>query len=268
MSDISMSDFSGRNAQSSSSDRKLKAVCIIFGVLSVLLLLEAVVYKLALPSLGRPKIAFSGERNITKEELASLLQPMSDDNWFSFDTEEAASIISSYPAVDSVNIVKHFPDKISITVKERVPVAMTFLSDNGRTYPVEIDNNGVLFSRDNSAVSDGSIPIISGLPVEHLSEGMRIPQKYRALIEQIGQIQTLPQKYFAAVSEICVVPKEYGNYELMLIPVRSKTRVLTDRALNEDALQYMMVVLDVVSSIEPNVAEIDLRYGSVSYRTR
>ena len=45
-------------------------------------------------------------------------------------------------------------------------------------------------------------------------------------------------------------------------------RVLTDRALNEDALQYMMVVLDVVNSIEPDVSEIDLRYGSVSYRTR
>ena len=38
--------------------------------------------------------------------------------------------------------------------------------------------------------------------------------------------------------------------------------------MNEDALQYMMVVLDVVNSIEPDVSEIDLRYGSVSYRTR
>ena len=87
------------------------------------------------------------------------------------------------------------------------------------------------------------------------------------MIEQIAKIQALPQKYFAAISEICVVPKTYGNYELMLIPVNSRIRVLTGRALNEESLQYMMVVLDVVNSIEPNVTEIDLRYDSVSYRT-
>jgi cell division protein FtsQ len=87
-------------------------------------------------------------------------------------------------------------------------------------------------------------------------------------MEQIQDIRNLKQKYFAAISEIEVVPKEYGNYELVLYPIQAKVRVLTDRALNEEALQYMMVVLDVVNSIEPDVGEIDLRYGSVSYRKR
>ena len=63
-------------------------------------------------------------------------------------------------------------------------------------------------------------------------------------------------------------PKEYGNYELALYPSQAKVKVLSDRNLNEDALQYMMVVLDVVNSIEPEVSEIDLRYGAVSYRRR
>ena len=51
-----------------------------------------------------------------------------------------------------------------------------------------------------------------------------------------------------------------------IIPTESKIRVLTDRTLNEESLRYMMVVLDVVGKTESNVAEIDLRYGSVSYR--
>ena len=59
-----------------------------------------------------------------------------------------------------------------------------------------------------------------------------------------------------------------GNYELALYPSQAKVKVLSDRNLNEDALQYMMVVLDVVNSIEPDVSEIDLRYGAVSYRRR
>ena len=56
-------------------------------------------------------------------------------------------------------------------------------------------------------------------------------------------------------------------HELMLIPVNSKIRVLTGRSLNEESLQFMMVVLDVVNSLEPDVTEIDLRYDAVSYRT-
>ena len=97
---------------------------------------------------------------------------------------------------------------------------------------------------------------------------MRLPAKYRVLMEQISAIRSLPQKYFAAISEIQVVPKEYGNYELVLYPTQTKVRVLTDRSLTEDALKYMMVVLDVVNSIEPDVVEVDLRYDSLSYRCR
>ena len=122
--------------------------------------------------------------------------------------------------------------------------------------------------RENKAIDVNEVPIISGLPVEYMSQGMRIPQKYRPLIEQITKISQLPQKYFASISEICVLPKEYGNYELALIPAQSRVKVLTDRALNEDALKYMMVVLDVVNQLGSDVSEVDLRYGSVSYKTR
>jgi cell division protein FtsQ len=86
------------------------------------------------------------------------------------------------------------------------------------------------------------------------------------LITQINTISSENKKYFETISEICVVPKEYGNYELVLIPAKSKIRVLTDRTLNEESLRYMMVVLDVVGKIDSDVSEIDLRYGSVSYR--
>jgi cell division protein FtsQ len=268
MSDASMIGFSTSEKSRTAADKKTRIIFIVFLVLCAVFFLEIVVYKFILPSMGNPKISYSGENHISADDLTTLLAPMKNLSWFSFSPEEAVSILSSNPAIDSVTVSKHFPDKISISIVEREPVAMTFIVIDGRSIPVQIDKNGVLFPGVVQNQQDGSIPIISGLPVEHLSEGMRIPAKYRVLIDQIAHIQSLPQKYFAAISEICVVPKEYGNYELMLIPAKSRTRVLTDRALNEDALQYMMVVLDVVNSIEPDVSEIDLRYGSVSYRTR
>jgi cell division protein FtsQ len=167
-----------------------------------------------------------------------------------------------------VSVDKVFPDKVLINVKERTAVAKTIVSINGRSMSVQIDENGVLFSNTTSVASDSNIPLISGLPIENMQTGMRFPAKYKPLMAQIAEIQKLPQKYFVAISEIQVVPKEYGNYELVLYPIHTHVKVLTDRSLNEDALKYMMVVLDVVNSFEPDVREIDLRYGSVSYRSR
>ena len=249
--------------------KKVKFIKILFCLLCLVLLGELVAYKYVMPSFSSPKVTVTGQQNYSAEEIARMLLPMNSTNWFDFDVNQAVAILSSESGIDHVSVEKKFPDKILINVEERQPVAVTFIAENGATGAMQIDKNGILFPRrTNSALDTSMIPIVSGLPVEYMSQGMRIPSKYRPLIDQITKISELPQKYFASISEICVLPKEYGNYELALIPAQSKVKVLTDRALNEDALKYMMVVLDVVNQIGTNVAEVDLRYGSVSYRTR
>lgn len=251
------------------SEKKFKIIKVVFCILCVALLAELVIYKYVMPSLSSPKVTVSGQSIYSAEEIAMKLLPMNSTNWFDFDVNQAVAILSSESGIETASVTKKFPDKIFVNVVEREPVAVTFVIENGRTTPIQIDKNGVLFpSKSNADVDTSMVPIVSGLPVEYMSSGMRIPAKYRPLIEQINKIRNLPQKYFASISEICVLPKEYGSYELALIPAQSRVKVLTDRALNEDALKYMMVVLDVVNQIGSEVAEVDLRYGSVSYRTR
>lgn len=251
------------------TEKKVKIIKVVFCVLCFLLIGELIGYKYIMPSFSSPKITVSGQKNYSAEEIAAKLLIMNSTNWFDFDVEQAAAILSSESGIDNVIVEKKFPDKIYINIEERVPVAVTFVDNNGCSLPMQIDKNGVLFPGKKTSMPDSNeAPIVSGLPVEYMSSGMRIPSKYRPLIEQIAKISALPQKYFASVSEICVIPKEYGNYELALIPAQSKVKVLTDRALNEDALKYMMVVLDVVKQIDTNVSEVDLRYGSVSYTSR
>ena len=253
---------------SRSAEGKIKVIKIIFILLCILLIGELVAYKYIMPSFSNPKVTFSGQKNYTAEELARKLLKMDASNWFEFDVEQAVAILSSEAGIESVTVEKHFPDKIFINVVERIPVAVTFVVENGRTYPVEIDKNGVLFHGKENLVPDTNVvPIVSGLPIEYMAQGMRIPGIYRPLIDQIANISSLPQSYFAGISEICVLPNEFGNYELALFPAQSKIKVLTDRALNEDALKYMMVILDVVNQIGSRVSEVDLRYGSVSIKT-
>ncbi len=253
----------------SKSDRKVKVIKILFCIFCFLLIGELVIYRYIMPSFSSPKVTVTGQSNYSAEEIAKMLLPMNSTNWFDFDVNQAVAIISSDAGIDHVSVVKKFPDKIFIKVEERKPVALTFVASDGATSAMQIDKNGVLFSgKTDKNAEKSEIPIISGLPVEYMSQGMRIPSKYRPLIDQISKISSLPQKYFAGISEICVLPKESGNYELALIPSQSRVKVLTDRALNEDALKYMMVVLDVVNQLGSDVSEVDLRYGSVSYRTR
>ncbi len=265
---VSMSQFEVTNKEEG-GEKKLRAIKIVFGILCFFLVAELVIYKYVMPAFSSPKVTVSGQKLYTAEEIAEKLLPMNSTNWLNFNVSQAVSILSSEPGFDNVMIEKKFPDRIFINVVEREPVAVTFVMDDGYTNPVQIDKNGVLFPvKDRAVVDSNLIPIISGLPVEHMSGGMRIPSKYRPLIEQIYKISSLGKNYFAGISEICVLPKDTGNYELALIPSQSKVKVLTDRSLNEDALKYMMVVLDIVNKLDTDVYEIDLRYGSVSCKIR
>ena len=260
-------EYEGSNDK---AERKIKFIKVIFCVLCFALLCELVIYKYVMPSFSSPKVTVTGQKDYSAEEIARMLLPMNSTSWFDFDVEQAVSLLSSEAGIEHVSVEKKFPDKIYVNVTEREPVAVTFVMDGGHTAPVQIDKNGVLFSGKKNAANEQEaiLPIVSGIPVEYMSKGMRIPAKYRPLIDQISKISEMPQHYFASVSEICVLPKDSGNYELALIPAQSKVKVLTDRALNEDALKYMLVVLDVVNQIGTDVAAVDLRYGSVSYITR
>lgn len=272
MSDVSLiNDFDQfvveKMPEKKSDEKFFKYIKIFFGVMLSLFVVEIFLYKFVRPSVSDPRIVFKGLNHYSEKQLLDIIAPVYHGTYFSFDTVQAASRLSAVSGIESVSIEKHYPDRISINIVERESVAMTFVTEGSRTIPIQIDKNAVLFEvSDAEAIDFKSIPIISGIPVEHLSGGMRIPSKYRVLIEQIANIRSIGQDYFAAVSEICVIPKKTGNYELMIIPVDSKARVLTDRSLNEEALQRMMVVLEVVKSIAPDVEEIDLRYGSISYR--
>ena len=266
---ISFDDNAPAKKQETVKDKKLIALKVLVIVLGSFLVLEALLYSFVLPLFSAPEITYSGLNYLTKNELNEKLSELDCSTWSGFSTEMAVSVLSTISCVESVAVDKHFPNKISVKIKERNAVAKSIICQDGTSKSVQIDENGILFSVNSASVAtDYSVPLVSGLPVDNLQEGMRLPAKYRVLMEQISDIRKLPRKYFAAVSEIQVVPKEYGNYELVLYPSQAKVKVLSDRNLNEDALQYMMVVLDVVNSIEPDVSEIDLRYGAVSYRRR
>jgi cell division protein FtsQ len=244
---------------------KTRIIKILFFVLAGVIIVEALLYVLVIPCMSPVKVSVAGLQSLTNRDIQRFIQYNPKSTWFSFDSAKAASNIALNSIVENVIVEKKFPDQVLIHITERQPVAVSLATINGKTVPVQIDKKGVVFSIDKGMPS-GAIPLVTGFIFENPAEGMRLHARLRPLMEQIAQIQESNPEYFSAISEIRVLPKDYGTYELALYPIHSKTRVLTDNVLNVEALQYMMVVLDVIDSIDPDVAEVDLRYGSISYK--
>lgn len=244
---------------------KTRIIKILFFVLAGVIIVEALLYALVIPCMSPVKVSVAGLQSLTNRDIQRFIQYNPKSTWFSFDSAKAASSIALNSIVENVIVEKKFPDQVLIHITERTPVAVSLATINGKTVPVQIDKKGVIFSIDKGMPS-GAIPLVTGFIFENPAEGMRLHARLRPLMEQIAKIQESNPEYFSAISEIRVLPKDYGTYELALYPIHSKTRVLTDNVLNVEALQYMMVVLDVIDSIDPDVAEVDLRYGSISYK--
>ena len=249
-------------------DRKFFFFKLLVIVMLFILFLEIFLYKAVLPCMGPADIDICGNKSISTRQVFELLSDVNNRTWLNFDTSTASQKLCAIPCIESVSVEKSFPDKVLVNIKERVPVAKTLLMEDGKSVSVQIDKNGVLFKQsDSSALSDTTVPLVTGISLESLQDGRRLPSEYKSLMEKIEDISVLSQNYFAALSEIQIVPKDYGNYELILYPINSHIRVLTDRLLTRETLDYMIVTLDIVKSLEYEVSEIDLRYGSVSYRT-
>ena len=244
---------------------KVNLLKVLFIVLGFLIIAEVLIYTILMPCLAPVKITYSGLETFTAQQISNYLEITPKLTWIQFDSAKAASKLASNAVIENVVIEKHFPDQVLVKIVERKAVAVTLANINGKTVPVQIDKNGVIFAVDRGMPSN-TVPLIAGFTFDTIAEGMRINGKLRPLMEQVAEIQQTNPAYFSVLSEIRVLPKDYGSYDLELYPVHSRVKVLTDRTLNIEALQYMMVVLDVFNSMKTNVSELDLRYGSISYR--
>lgn len=240
---------------------------VLIAVLAVFLAAEFVFYLLVIPATSTIRLNIQGTAQVGHDEISALTGISGREKWISFDTVGTAARLASHPLFEEVRVEKKFPDKIIVTVVEREPVAIGFGSLNGTTVPVSIDRHGVVFQV-GQLPAETNLPVLTGIEFADPRDGMRLHEQLTPLLKQLHEMESRNSVLLSSVSEIKIVPKAYGGYDLVIYPVHLPVRVKTDRALNEDALQYMMLVLDVVQDMELDVEEIDIRSGTVAYQIR
>lgn len=243
------------------------AVGAVIVVLALFLAFELVYYLIVVPATAPVNLTVRTTGSVGYNEVCAMAGITGRERWASFDAAEIASRLAGNPVFERVSVEKSFPDRVSVTLVERVPVAISFAEIGGKTVPIEIDRAGVAF-RVGSSVRQAALPLLTGLTFENFVPGTRLNPALKGLLEQITLVEERNPVLLASVSEIKVDQKPYGGYDLVVYPVHVPVRVRTDKTLNEDALQYMMLVLDVVKDMRVDVDEIDIRAGTVSYRAK
>jgi cell division protein FtsQ len=189
------------------------------------------------------------------------------ERWASFDAAEIASRLAGNPVFERVSVEKSFPDRVSVTLVERVPVAISFAEIGGKTVPIEIDRSGVAF-RVGASVREAALPLLTGLTFENFVPGTRLNPALKGLLEQIHARRGTQSRPSRLGLRDQGRPKTLRGIRPRRLSRPRPVRVRTDKTLNEDALQYMMLVLDVVKDMRVDVDEIDIRAGTVSYRAK
>jgi len=199
-------------------------------------------------------------------------------SFVSVNAKAVQSAIARYHLVESVRVVKRFPDRLTLFLEPRKAVGLSLAVINGRQMPVYFDRHGVVFGIGNetpaAAQSSGQLakttilPVISGLIIEEPSLGMKLPAALAPLLQEIGKIADSVPHLLEAVSEIQVSRKLFDGYDLVLYPVHYPVQVKLGSTINEETLRYVLLMLDVFETRGIMPAVIDYRAGLSSYTVK
>ena len=160
---------------------KVNLVKILFIVLAFLIVAEVLIYTILMPCLAPVKVTYSGLETFSAQQISNYLGITPKLTWIQFDSAKAASKLAGNAVIENVVIEKHFPDQVMVNIVERKAAAVTLVNLNGKTVPVQIDKNGVIFAVDRGMPSS-SVPLITGFTFDTIAEGMRLNGKLRPLM--------------------------------------------------------------------------------------
>ena len=115
-------------------------------------------------------------------------------------------------------------------------------------------------------LKDETLPVISGLVLEGVYPGMKLPRMYNMLFARLETLSRTAPELMATISEIRINHRNYDGYDLTLYPAHKGVRVRVNEDITEETLKYVLLMLDVLSAKSQSIEEIDFRTGTASYK--
>ncbi len=251
----------------------LKKNLFIYLISAVFILaaVEMVFHLFIAPELLITKVQVYCSRDfqLSNTDIVKIAGIKEKEYFFSINTEEAERKLSANPLVKSAEIEKFFPGTLKIYITERTPLALSLVEMGGKSVPVMIDNEGVVFEIGKS-VSDYTMPVISGLKFRNLKLGVKLPSELCDYFTDLKTLKDTSPLLFNQISELKFVKRSNSDYEVLLYPLKGNIRIRTGADIDEGLLKQIFVVLDIIEKkgIDSDMEELDFRSGQVVYKVK
>lgn len=137
-----------------------------------------------------------GTQRVSPEEVKELTGVRPGVNIFSLRADELAKTVSGHPWIKSIDLTRHLPGQVVLTVHERRPLFLVPY----RTSFLEVAGDGVILAV-RPTLSGQALPLVTGFSVaSEVRLGQRLPGP---AVEQISRcLKGLPADFLAQVAEI------------------------------------------------------------------
>ncbi len=223
---------------------------------------------------------------LSEDQVLSLGGIPAGAHWYSVSETDIEKHLESSPLVHRALVQRVFPDTIRMTVWARQPAALVLASMDGRSLPVLVDGDGVVYKVGTSG-TDLDLPVVSGLSAGDVSLGTQLPRVYGALFSDLRALRDKAPALYGALSEVRIAPSAGApvgtsagsgaavrptspqELELLVYLTTARIPIRTRGSLDEGFVKYALMVVDLLSrqGVLKDIQELDFRNGDAVYRT-
>jgi cell division protein FtsQ len=195
------------------------------------------------------------------------------ERWYAVTATAVQKRLEANPLVHRASVEKIFPDTVRLTVWGREAAALVLATSGGRSLPVLVDGEGVVF-KVGATSADVDLPVVAGIAAGTMALGAQLPQAYRALFASLAAMREGSPSLFALVSEVrissAVEPSATSlqDCDIILYLTTSTIPVRLRGTVDGTQVKYALMVLDLLSrqGVMKDIQELDFRGGDVVYR--
>jgi cell division protein FtsQ len=247
------------------------AVRIVLAVVAGLVAFALLAFLLVLPLTQIRDISLQGGLTLSADEARAWSGLPEKSHFFTVDTGTIAANLMAHPKVALAEARLAFPDRLIVTVSERIPVAVVYArTASGRMEAHCVDAASVVFAPASEYPGTRDLPVISGVEIRGLRYGISLGGPFEVLLASLAEVSAAEPALVRAISEIRMVAREGSLPEILLYPANYRLPVRLRPVLNPELLKSMMLVLDVVEGrgLSSTISELDLRSDTFVYRTK
>jgi cell division protein FtsQ len=209
---------------------------------------------------------------LADDQVLVLSGIQSGEHWYTVPVAAIQKKLEASPLVRRAMVERVFPDTIRLTLWGRQPAALVLATADGRSLPVLVDEDGVVFKVGTSS-ADLELPVVSGFTVGDMALGAQLPRAYRALFADLRAMREKAPAMCAAVSEVRVVPGGAADLspqdlDLLVYLTSSPVPIRARGSIDESLVKYALMAVDLLSrkGVLKDIQELDFRGGDVVYK--